>query len=476
MSFETVAISGLQPEYLCFTFHMSRRGPLFLTLLLACFLTGIAANAQEEKIPLRPAVLEPVTLKQAVESSLDNNTQIKNGRIEVDITGDKIAAARTHLFPEIHLNAMGLQLLAPLNFEFNKGVFGNYKEIGPIPSEKISVTTDQKPVLFINTSMTYPISQITRIKLGIKQAELSRTIAQAKLNLQKQQTASQVRHAYYKILETQDSSKVLDSTRDLFLEIERITKNYLADKMVLPADLLDVRQQLANAEYEALKTRNLLATQKEELSRLLGRDIQLNYQVSAPQEMKSSEMDLHEAQNLALKQRAELLQASYQSQQIDLERRIRRLQQLPQVGLIVDYISIFGAQILPKNVVFAGFVLNWEPNESWRKRYEVAEQRKLYQQSQNSTKDLQAQVMMEVNSSHRALQESKQFVQVTQLGRELAVEKLRVISNKYKEKAALLKDVLQAQRDLNQADYRYTQATIALWTARADFEKAIGVE
>lgn len=447
--------------------------PIMLAFLAAGLWTQLMAIA-EEAPALRPAVLEPVTLPQAVQSSLDNNVQIKNSRLDVEINDAKISSARTRIFPEFHMNAVGLQLLAPLEFDFNKGVFGNFKATGPIPAEKINVTTDQRPVLFLNTSLVQPITQISRIRLAIRQAELSKSIAQQKYRLQKQQVSNQVRRAYYRILESEDNLKVLDSTRQMFREIERVSTNYLANKMVLPAELLEVKQQLANVEYETLKLSNAIANQKEELSRLLGRDIKNDFQLAHTPDTKLTEMDLRDAQGRALTQRAELLQTSFQTQQLDLERRIRKQQQLPQMSLVMNYFSIFGAQILPKNVIFAGLLVHWEPMETLRKSYEISEQKKLIQQSSNSLKDLQTQILIEVNTSHRTLQECKQFVQVAALGRELAAEKLRVVSNKYKEKAALLKDVLQAQKDLTQADNRATQATLALWTARADFEKAIG--
>lgn len=448
--------------------------PTVLALFVAVMAARIPAIAEE--VPaLRPAVLEPVTLQQAVQSSLDNNSQIKNSRLDIEINQTKISSARTRLFPEVHLNAIGLQLLAPLEFDFNKGALGNYKATGPIPGEKLSVTTDQRPVLFLNTSLVQPITQLSRIRLAIRQAEISRSIVQQKYRQQKQQISNQVRRAYYKILENQDNLKVLDSTRQMFREIERVSSNYLADKMVLPAEVLEAKQQLANVEYETLKLNNAIAGQKEELARLLGRDIKADFQLAAQfGDLKLLDLSLTEAQGRALKQRSELLQTSFQTQQLDIERRIRKQQQLPQMALTLNYFSIFGAQILPKNVVFAGLMVNWEPMEALRKGYEVSEQKKLIQQTNNNLKDMQTQIVIEVNSAHRNLQECKQFIQVTSLGRELAAEKLRVISNKYKEKAALLKDVLQAEKDLTQADARATQASLALWTARADFEKAIG--
>ena len=60
------------------------------------------------------------------------------------------------------------------------------------------------------------------------------------------------------------------------------------------------------------------------------------------------------------------------------------------------------------------------------------------------------------------------------LAREAAQEKLRVATEKYKVEAALLKDTLQAQASLSEANAQYDQALLSFWTARADLDRALG--
>ena len=55
-------------------------------------------------------------------------------------------------------------------------------------------------------------------------------------------------------------------------------------------------------------------------------------------------------------------------------------------------------------------------------------------------------------------------------------ERLRVVINQYPLKAALLKDVLQEQAAVADADNQYQQALLAFWIAKADFERALGGE
>lgn len=449
----------------------ARPGKILLCFLLLNFFIGAGAEAQTQ---LRGPALEPIRLDQAVETALKNNPLIQNGRIDVEISRERMLAARSHLFPTMRVSALGLQLLSPLEFDFKKGVFGNFPATGPIPDENTNVTTDMKPLLLVNAAVVQPILQLGRINLAVKQSEFSRSIAQEKLRALRQQTVNQIRRAYYKALELQESFRVIEATKMLYVEIDRVTDERLKEMTVLPAESLEVKQQLASNELESVRLNNLLETQKEEINHLLGRDTRSGFALVNVEEPPPLTFDLAAAQSRALAARSELKQLGWQSKQIELERRVKKLQYLPDLSLVVDYLSVFGAQILPRNIVFTGLVLNWEPIDWGRKKHEIAEQRKLLQQSRNSQSDTQAQILQDASSSFRRFQESRQMMTVSQLGKNLAAERLRVATEKYRERSVLLREVLQAQRDLTQANNQYTQAVLSFWTARADLEKALG--
>ena len=46
--------------------------------------------------------------------------------------------------------------------------------------------------------------------------------------------------------------------------------------------------------------------------------------------------------------------------------------------------------------------------------------------------------------------------------------------NQYREKSALLADLLQEQASVAQADNQYQQALAGFWTAKAGFDQAVG--
>jgi outer membrane protein TolC len=104
----------------------------------------------------------------------------------------------------------------------------------------------------------------------------------------------------------------------------------------------------------------------------------------------------------------------------------------------------------------------------------MSELRSGVKQSVLSEDDAKQQILLDVNSSFRKLTEARALLAVDEAAQDVEREKLRVLTNRYKEKSALLTDVLQQQSALAQADAQYQQDLASVWTAKANFERALG--
>ncbi|MBI1760004.1 MAG: TolC family protein [Acidobacteria bacterium] len=207
---------------------------------------------------------------------------------------------------------------------------------------------------------------------------------------------------------------------------------------------------------------------------VLGRDLRTQFSVVNVSENVLYELSLEAAQNRALGERSEIRAARLQQRQAELQRRLRQAERLPDVSLTMGYFAPPGTAVLPRQVFGAGVAVKWEPFDWGRKRRELAETEKSLAQSDNALREAEAQVLLDVNARFRKLEEARALLRVVQIAQQAAQEKLRVASNKFKQEAALLKDVLQTQAAVADANHQYQQALLALLTARADFEKAIG--
>ena len=90
--------------------------------------------------------------------------------------------------------------------------------------------------------------------------------------------------------------------------------------------------------------------------------------------------------------------------------------------------------------------------------------------------EAESQVLVDVSNRFRRLQETRVMLRVSQLQASAARESLRNVMDSYAQQAALLKDTLEAQAQLAAANDQNQQALLGFWTAKADFEKAIGEE
>ncbi len=67
-------------------------------------------------------------------------------------------------------------------------------------------------------------------------------------------------------------------------------------------------------------------------------------------------------------------------------------------------------------------------------------------------------------------------VDVATAQQDAAREKLREVTYQYQQKTALLRDVLQQQSAMEQANSDYNEAIASFWMAKANFQKALGGE
>ncbi len=323
-----------------------------------------------------------------------------------------------------------------------------------------------------------PLTQLRRIGLQIKQQEVGREISQAELQATEQAIVNDVKHAYYAILQTQGATSAAQESVKLYRELDRVTGDYVMQQVALKTDKMDVETRLAKAEYQVLTLTNQLSLQKEQLNLLLGRDVNTDFAVTDGMEtaqVMMRETDLAEARQRALTQRPEIRQARLQVKKADLDRRAKKSELIPDVSLTYNYVSTFNySDFVPRNVSSLGVQVEWEVFDWGRKKREVSEKAHTVSQANNNVLETESQVLMEVNDRFRHLQEACQLIRIAQLAQTQARANVQMAAYKYRLDAVLLKDVLQAQTSLADADYEYQKALSVFWSAKADFEKALG--
>jgi outer membrane protein TolC len=424
-----------------------------------------------------PALLNCQTLRldDAIKAAEANNRSILTAELEKKKAFDEVYVARTQRLPIFSLTALGAQPLSHLGLTLQKGSLGVYPTAGPIPGR---TTTLENPlgiagVFFAN--IAEPLTQHYKIGLGIQLARVGAKSAKEEIRSQRQSVANEVRRLYYGILQAESGKASLRTTVDFLRQLDHDTDQDTLERVALKSDSLRVKAQLAQAEYDLLELDDPLQTQKQQLNRLMGRDVDTPFEVD-PLTTASGELpDLKEACVKALEFRPEVRLARLQVQKATLARRLANAERIPDVSLSATALSTVNlSSSLPSNLSGVGVQMNWDVFDWGRKRKQVEEDRQAEEQASLQLKEAEALVTVDVSHRYRQLIEARKEVEVTTALHSAAGELLRVTTNQFTQKQALLSDVLKAQSGLAESDHRFTQALLDLATTEADFEKAIG--
>jgi outer membrane protein len=439
--------------------------------LVASLIPALAMGQSE----FRPAV-QRLSLETAIRLAVENNRQLETARLQVAKAEEQLAAARTRRLPAFETEIMASQLLTPVGFAFPRGAFGAFPGTGPIPSADTVLNVPRQPTYYVSSRVSQPISQLVQIGLSIRNASTARDIEHERVRAAQLSVVNTVKRLYFAILQTESALQAGHEAVTLYRELDRTLQVRVVQKVALEADALDVQFRLAQEELSQTTRRNTLASQKEQLNQLIGRDVSTVFDVEATSAIAALEVDLEAARRRALANRPDVREAQLTLRQAEINRRLTQADRLPDVSLAVSYSSNFNIDVLPSNMTTFAVQVTWEPFDWGRRRRELAVKTHGVQQARLAVRDSEDETVLEVNSRFRALEEKKALLNVALMAQRATREKLRVKTNQYQVQAALLPDVLQVRAELAGTDDRYQQAFAAFWTARADFELAVGEE
>jgi outer membrane protein TolC len=409
-----------------------------------------------------------LSLSQAVQVALEHNRPVNIAKLDIDKSKWVLAQTKTKRFPAISTYLFASGDITSPTFNFPAGSFGFEKP------QKFKLSSGITG--YASVQAAQPLSQLYQIHLAIREQELSVDYSGEQYKGKRQSLAASVKQAYYSALQTESALEAAQAMVKQYEETDRVTQQYLTQESVLKSDSLEVKAKLAQAQHQIIQLRDTLDTQKEQLNELLGRDIDVPFRTEPVPPITPAEMDLKAARQTALERRPEVKEAEIDTHRADYDRKLSRAKYIPAVGAALHYLDPINTEILPQNILSAGVELTWDPFDWGGRRDEVKQKDVSVEQSHYQLQETRAQVTLDVDNSFRKLDESRTMLAVAQAGKDAANEKLREVSDAFKHSAVLLRDVLQQQASVANADHDYEQSLLAFRNARALFEKALGEE
>jgi outer membrane protein len=438
---------------------------LAIIILGYFFTTGGPLSAQEPELPL----------SQAIEIAIMNNRPVKIAQLDITAAEWKVASTKTKRYPQISTYLFASGNLTSPSFTFKEGQLGTVDGM-PVPSSDTNIPLSHGITGDAIMQVSQPLSQLYQIGLAIHEQKLEADLSRQKYQGKRQSVVADVKQAYYAVLQTESALDAAAAMVKQYQETDRVTLNYLAQESTLKSSSLEVKAKLAQSQYQVIQLNDTLQTQKEKLNSLLGRDLDTPFRTQPVPPIQPEEMDMKLARQTALAQRPEIKEAEIDTQRAEYDKKLAKSQYIPDIGAAFHYLTPINTELLPQNIASAGVEMRWEPFEWGRRRDDVKQKEVVVEQSKYQLDETRSQVVLDVDNTFRKLAEARSLLSVAEAALAAANEKLREVNDKYKKSAVLLRDVLEQQAAVATANNEYEDSLLAFWSAKANFEKALGEE
>jgi outer membrane protein TolC len=356
-------------------------------------------------------------------------------------------------------------------------------------------------------SFTQPILRNRKIdanRAAIRTNEISQQIAELNLSAAEVSVLADVRNAYWELSYARQAVEAAQQSLELATKLVTDNRSRVEIGTMAPIDVVQARAEEATRRQQLVTAQATLRNNELALKRLIvsGTDDELWRATIVPSDrptVTSQPIDLESAVRMALSQRTDLTitKKNLESTDIQLQnlenqtmpgldfvgqldlagragvsqaRRDPITQELvvPPAGGYFDTLQSIGAFDAPT----WNFRLNFTyPLGTSAAKANFARQRMLRQQTEASVKTTELLIATEVTSAALAVRNSLEAMQASTVSRELSEQRLDAVQSKFEVGMATNYEVVQAQRDLNEARNSELRQQLNYQRALVDFQR-----
>lgn len=401
-----------------------------------------------------------MTLEECVAAARTGNTQAKDAKNEILMAKEQQKLARSKYAPMASLSAF--------HFESNKHLV----EYDALDQEDVDylnrelgtdLNVDQFTASFIKRGTSADLTVIEplyvggRITKNNKLADLQVEARQLQQGLTDDQIVMNTESMYYKILELHETDKTLEAMEKELGSIHQDAINLWENGIANKNDVLNVELACDRQSALRIKVDNSRKLLRRALAQYIGMpdtdidiDTTLNKEIVAPEQLLISTQT-------AMANRAESRLLDIWVEKSVLERKVARADMLPilAVGGILShsrYLNEWNSRAL-------GFVALQIPlSPLWSERHSYNRKKIMEQKAIDFRQDKRELMSLQIQDAYDNLTSAYKQTQIAQKSIVKAEENMRINREHYREGLTTMTNLLDAQRQQQQAHTQYNSA------------------
>lgn len=424
---------------------------------------------------LTPQASGPLTLRQAVEQALQNNSSLKAAHEGLAMAQQKVPQAVSHYLPEVNFDETFARGNNPVY------VFGsllNQRQFGP---QNFAIPSLNKPLALDNFQAKLSIQQVLydagKIRGSVAQAKLGEKVAQQDVEKTRQELIFRVAKAYMMHLLARSGQQVAEDAVKTAKAAGARADSLYQSGMTVESDKLAAQVFLARMQEELLKAKNQVALSRANLNFEMG--LPVDNPIEMASDLNEVRFDSEPQESLfkqALERRPDYLQTLLMKDIAEKGVGIARSEFLPQIGVYGSWEA--DSQTLADrggNNWVVGARLHFNLFRGRNDKAQLEEAKANLERSMAMNNYVSAAVRLQVKQVALDLDNTRQRIDVTKSAIAQAEETLRIVQNRYGAGLTTVTELLRAQTDLTQARSAYFQALYDHRIAKANTELASGI-
>ncbi len=421
-----------------------------------------------------------LTLQQAVSIAVDRNLRMADSRLAVQEKEHQRREAFSDLFPSLSLQYTSTwyrykqtQNIATLAGK-QPGRWSTRGSLTPDYPYRI----DPFRFFTLSATVTQPIFSGGGFLNNYKFAKLGVDYSAIQYEVDTQDLILDVIEAYYELVQAEKLLEVAEQSIRSLEALRNQTREFFEHGTVAKVDLLSTEGQLAQARIQRMQSLTEVRRQKAQLAFLLRYPQETPVDVVQDINYRPNLYRIPEIYTIAAANRPEIRQANISIEQATALLQASQADLIPAISLqaqgtrINDDWNVFDPE--GTNDWRIQLLLTWT-FDIFRTRETVKEKRATQARAFVAREQLVEQVMNEVKSAYLDMKSSESTIVDSRAAVVFREENFRISQQRYQVQEATYIEVLDAQRQLSQAQGDYYTALIGYRINQAVLERRLGI-
>ena len=424
---------------------------------------------------------QTLSLDQSKQLALQNNTQIKNGNLEVEASKQIKKAAFTNYFPKVSATGMTFRFNDPLVkfnmpggnlpiYDGNPANLATATQFAYFPGISLSLIEKLNAGAIMAVQ---PVFAGGRVITGNKLAKMGIDVTNSKLVLSKNEVLLKTEEQYWLIVSLYEKMKTLKMVESLLDTIYKQANDAYQAGLINQNDVMKVAIKQSEMRISHIKLNNGINLATRAFGQYVGVSYNSTLVLSDTLGIDQTPYSVYLDANQALSGREEykLLQQSVKAE--ELQTRLKLGEYLPEAGIGVgalyyDYMD----KGTYNTMIFASVKI---PISDWWGASHSLKERKLKEQiARNNNQNNTELLLLQIQKVWNDLEESFKQIEVEKETIKLAEENLKINSDNYKAGIVNISDMLEAQAALRQVKDQLTDARVSYKVKLVSYLQATG--